>query len=103
MTAGTTPATPGTAIAARGGFGPGLCGSPWPLRIALRVGAGAYVCGEETALLHSIEGGRGIPRPRPPYPAQRGLGGAPTLINNVETLAAVPAILREGEIGRAHV
>jgi bidirectional [NiFe] hydrogenase diaphorase subunit len=85
-----------TAIAARGGFGPGLCGSPWPLRIALRVGAGAYVCGEETALLHSIEGGRGIPRPRPPYPAQRGLGGAPTLINNVETLAAVPAILREG-------
>jgi bidirectional [NiFe] hydrogenase diaphorase subunit len=64
--------------------------------LELRVGAGAYVCGEETALLASIEGGRGIPRPRPPYPAQRGLNGEPTLINNVETLAAVPAILRRG-------
>ena len=83
-------------IAARGGIGPGLCRSGWALRLELRVGAGAYVCGEETALLHSIEGLRGIPRPRPPYPAQHGLGGAPTLINNVETLAAVPAILREG-------
>lgn len=83
-------------IEARGGFGPGLCGSPWPLRLEVRVGAGAYVCGEETALLASIEGRRGTPRPRPPYPAQHGLGGMPTLINNVETLAAVPAILREG-------
>ncbi|MEB3170070.1 MAG: NADH-ubiquinone oxidoreductase-F iron-sulfur binding region domain-containing protein [Synechococcaceae cyanobacterium] len=64
--------------------------------IQLRIGAGAYVCGEETALLHSIEGGRGTPRPRPPYPAVSGLWGLPTLINNVETLAAVPAILREG-------
>jgi bidirectional [NiFe] hydrogenase diaphorase subunit len=66
------------------------------LRIQLRIGAGAYVCGEETALLHSIEGGRGTPRPRPPYPAVSGLWGLPTLINNVETFAAVPAILREG-------
>jgi bidirectional [NiFe] hydrogenase diaphorase subunit len=83
-------------VEARGGFGPALCGTAWPLRLELRVGAGAYVCGEETALLQSIEGRRGTPRPRPPYPAQRGLGGVPTLINNVETLAAVPAILREG-------
>ena len=83
-------------VEARGGFGPALCGTPWPLRLELRVGAGAYVCGEETALMQSIEGRRGTPRPRPPYPAQRGLAGAPTLINNVETLAAIPAILREG-------
>jgi bidirectional [NiFe] hydrogenase diaphorase subunit len=83
-------------VEARGGFGPAFTGTSWPLRLELRVGAGAYVCGEETALLQSIEGRRGTPRPRPPYPAQRGLGGAPTLINNVETLAAIPAILREG-------
>jgi len=83
-------------VEARGGFGAAFCGTPWPLQLEVRVGAGAYVCGEETALLQSIEGRRGTPRPRPPYPAQRGLGGAPTLINNVETLAAVPAILREG-------
>ncbi|MEB3235054.1 MAG: NADH-ubiquinone oxidoreductase-F iron-sulfur binding region domain-containing protein [Cyanobacteriota bacterium] len=66
------------------------------LDLQVRVGAGAYVCGEETALIASIEGGRGTPRSRPPYPAERGLWGAPTLINNVETLAAVPAILRRG-------
>ncbi|MEB3276078.1 MAG: NADH-ubiquinone oxidoreductase-F iron-sulfur binding region domain-containing protein [Cyanobacteriota bacterium] len=66
------------------------------LDLQVRVGAGAYVCGEETALIASIEGGRGTPHPRPPYPAQRGLWGAPTLINNVETLAALPAILRRG-------
>ena len=83
-------------ISQRGGFGVAFTGTPWPLRLELRVGAGAYVCGEETALLQSIEGGRGTPRPRPPYPAQRGLGGAPTLINNVETLAAIPPILRQG-------
>jgi hypothetical protein len=62
----------------------------------VRVGAGAYVCGEETALLASIQGRRGIPRPRPPFPAQAGLWGAPTLINNVETLATVPVILGMG-------
>jgi bidirectional [NiFe] hydrogenase diaphorase subunit len=83
-------------VEARGGFGPAFTGTAWPLRLELRVGAGAYVCGEETALLQSIEGRRGTPRPRPPYPAQRGLGGTPTLINNVETLAAIPAIVREG-------
>ena len=83
--------------ARRGGWlGEGIAGSTFALRLEVRVGAGAYVCGEETALLHSIQGQRGTPRTRPPYPAQSGLWGAPTLINNVETLAAVPAILREG-------
>ena len=62
----------------------------------LRLGAGAFVCGEETALLNSIEGKRGMPRPRPPFPAVKGLWGKPTIINNVETLACVPYILREG-------
>jgi bidirectional [NiFe] hydrogenase diaphorase subunit len=77
-------------------LGEAIAGSSFSLNLEVRVGAGAYVCGEETALLHSIEGQRGIPRTRPPYPAQSGLWGAPTLINNVETLAALPAILREG-------
>ncbi len=66
------------------------------LSIELRIGAGAYVCGEETALLASIEGGRGTPHSRPPYPAESGLWGRPTLINNVETFANVPTILRKG-------
>ena len=67
-------------------------------RIDIRMGAGAFVCGEETALLTSIEGRRGTPRPRPPYPATSGLWGCPTLINNVETFANVaPIILRGGE------
>ncbi len=70
--------------------------SNFDFKIDLRIGAGAFVCGEETALLHSIEGQRGVPRPRPPYPAESGLWGSPTLINNVETFANVPAILREG-------
>jgi len=64
--------------------------------IEVRLGAGAFVCGEETALIESIEGKRGIPRPRPPYPAQEGLWGCPTLINNVETFANIPPIIREG-------
>ena len=62
----------------------------------MRIGAGAFVCGEETALIASIEGRRGIPRPRPPYPAASGLWGNPTLINNVETFANIPAIIRNG-------
>ncbi len=70
--------------------------SRFNFRIDLRIGAGAYVCGEETALLASIEGKRGTPHPRPPYPAESGLWGHPTLINNVETFANVPAIIREG-------
>jgi len=65
-------------------------------RVDVRTGAGAFVCGEETALIASIEGNRGAPRPRPPYPATSGLWGHPTLINNVETLANVPAILQNG-------
>ena len=80
----------------QGLLGRGIAGSGHDLSIEVRVGAGAYVCGEETALLASIQGQRGTPRMRPPYPAQAGLWGAPTLINNVETFAAVPAILREG-------
>ncbi len=66
------------------------------LRIRVVEGAGAFVCGEETALLASLEGRRGLPRVRPPYPAERGLDGRPTVVNNVETLALVPWILREG-------
>jgi bidirectional [NiFe] hydrogenase diaphorase subunit len=64
--------------------------------VELRIGAGAFVCGEETALMQSVEGRRGQPRPRPPFPAQSGLWGAPTLINNVETFANVPAIVERG-------
>jgi NADH:ubiquinone oxidoreductase subunit F (NADH-binding)/(2Fe-2S) ferredoxin/NAD-dependent dihydropyrimidine dehydrogenase PreA subunit len=64
--------------------------------LELRIGAGAFVCGEETALMRSIEGRRGQPQPRPPFPAQRGLWGCPTNINNVETWAAVPVIIRKG-------
>jgi bidirectional [NiFe] hydrogenase diaphorase subunit len=70
--------------------------SSFNFRIDLRIGAGAFVCGEETALIASIEGKRGMPRPRPPYPAESGLWGSPTLINNVETLASVPPIVLSG-------
>ncbi|MEB3271658.1 MAG: NADH-ubiquinone oxidoreductase-F iron-sulfur binding region domain-containing protein [Synechococcus sp.] len=81
---------------AGGLFAGDAAGGRFHLELEVRVGAGAYVCGEETALLASIQGRRGTPRPRPPFPAQSGLWGAPTLINNVETLAAVPLILRLG-------
>jgi bidirectional [NiFe] hydrogenase diaphorase subunit len=77
-------------------LGRDICGTHFNFRIELRVGAGAYVCGEETALIASVEGKRGTPRPRPPYPAQAGLLGKPTLINNVETFASVPPIIRKG-------
>jgi bidirectional [NiFe] hydrogenase diaphorase subunit len=70
--------------------------SPFDFKIDIRIGAGAFVCGEETALIQSIEGGRGNPIPRPPYPAQKGLYDCPTLINNVETLANITAIIRNG-------
>jgi NADH-quinone oxidoreductase subunit F len=66
------------------------------LRFEVREGAGAFVCGEETALIQSLEGGRGMPKLRPPYPVERGFRGCPTIINNVETLACVPWILRHG-------
>jgi len=80
----------------RGLFGGSPAAGAFRLDLEVRVGAGAYVCGEETALLASIQGRRGTPRPRPPFPAQAGLWGAPTLINNVETLATVPVILAMG-------
>jgi bidirectional [NiFe] hydrogenase diaphorase subunit len=70
--------------------------SSFDFKIDIRVGAGAFVCGEETALIASVEGKRGTPRPRPPYPAQSGLWGSPTLINNVETFANIVPIIRKG-------
>ena len=79
-----------------GVLGSGIHGTQFSFSIDLRLGAGAFVCGEETALIRSIEGGRGTPRPRPPYPAVSGLWDCPTLINNVETFANVPAVLRNG-------
>jgi bidirectional [NiFe] hydrogenase diaphorase subunit len=77
-------------------LGTHIFGSPFDFRIDLRIGAGAFVCGEETALMASIMGERGMPRPRPPYPAESGLWGCPTLINNVETFANIPTIIRRG-------
>jgi bidirectional [NiFe] hydrogenase diaphorase subunit len=77
-------------------LGTGIFGTPFDFRIDVRIGAGAFVCGEETALMASIMGGRGTPTPRPPYPAEKGLWGMPTLLNNVETFANVPRILRDG-------
>ena len=77
-------------------LGNGICGSHFNFRIQIRLGAGAFVCGEETALIASIEGKRGTPRPRPPYPAEVGLWGLPTLINNVETYANIAPIIRNG-------
>lgn len=70
--------------------------SPFDFKVEIRIGAGAYVCGEETALMASIEGKRGVPHPRPPYPAECGLWGYPTLINNVETFANIAPIIRQG-------
>ena len=77
-------------------LGDNIFGSGFSFRCHIRLGAGAFVCGEETALLNSIEGKRGMPRPRPPFPAVKGLWGNPSIINNVETLADVSWILREG-------
>ncbi|HSG86045.1 MAG TPA: NADH-quinone oxidoreductase subunit NuoF [Candidatus Limnocylindrales bacterium] len=77
-------------------LGPDILGSGFAFDIELKLGAGAFVCGEETALIASIEGRRGMPRPRPPFPAVKGLFGQPSNINNVETLANVSSILREG-------
>ncbi len=77
-------------------LGSGIFESPFTFNIDIRIGAGAFVCGEETALMASIEGRRGQPRPRPPFPAESGLWGHPTLINNVETFANVPPIIRHG-------
>ncbi|WP_420631673.1 NADH-quinone oxidoreductase subunit NuoF [Candidatus Leptofilum sp.] len=79
-----------------GVLGDGICGTTFNFQIEIRLGAGAFVCGEETALIASVEGKRGQPRPRPPYPAELGLWGEPTLINNVETFANVAPIVRNG-------
>ena len=80
----------------RGLLGDRVCGSDYSLRLSVKKGAGAFVCGEESALIASIEGRRGMPRYRPPYPAIKGLWGRPTLVNNVETYGNVPWIMRNG-------
>jgi NADP-reducing hydrogenase subunit HndC len=79
-----------------GFLGKNLFGTGFSFRIVIHSGAGAYICGEETALIESIEGKRGEPRARPPYPTTNGLWGKPTLVNNVETIANIPAIIRHG-------
>lgn len=79
-----------------GFLGKGASGTSWDFDIYVHRGAGAYICGEETAQLESLEGRRGMPRLKPPFPAGMGLYGCPTTINNVETIAAVPTILRRG-------
>src|SRR5262245_484673 len=80
----------------QGVLGTRIFDSLFNFRVDIRVGRGAFVCGEETALIASIEGGRGMPRPRPPYPAEFGLWGKPTLINNVETYANIAPIIAHG-------
>lgn len=77
-------------------LGDKVLGSDFGFDLEIRLGAGAFVCGEETALIHSIEGDRGQPRVRPPFPAVKGLWGKPTIINNVETLANIPAVIALG-------
>jgi bidirectional [NiFe] hydrogenase diaphorase subunit len=79
-----------------GFLGSQICNTKFSFDIEIRIGGGAFVCGEETALIASIEGRRGTPRPRPPFPAQSGLWDMPTLINNVESFANIPTILRRG-------
>ncbi len=80
----------------RGLLGENIFGSGWSFRVTLRRGAGAYICGEETALIESLEGRSGEPRTRPPYPVTQGLWGKPTVVNNVKTWASVPPILTRG-------
>ena len=80
----------------RGLLGKNILGSEFSFDIAIRLGAGAFVCGEETALIHSLQGMRGEPTTKPPFPAQSGLWGKPTIVNNVETLANVPVIFERG-------
>jgi NADH dehydrogenase (ubiquinone) flavoprotein 1 len=81
---------------AKGLLGRNACGSGWDFDVKTHPGGGAYVCGEETALIESLEGKQGRPRVKPPYPANSGLYGCPTTVNNVETIASVPAILKRG-------
>jgi NADH-quinone oxidoreductase subunit F len=91
---------------AAGLLGKNACGSGWDYDLYVHRGAGAYICGEETALIESLEGKKGMPRLKPPFPAAVGLYGCPTTVNNVETIAVVPTILRRGgawfaQFGRA--
>ena len=81
---------------ALGLLGAGIFETPFNFNVDIRIGAGAFVCGEETALMASVEGKRGTPRPRPPFPAESGLWGCPTLINNVESFANISAIINKG-------
>ncbi|MBM3610212.1 MAG: NADH-quinone oxidoreductase subunit NuoF [Alphaproteobacteria bacterium] len=81
---------------AHGFFGKNPPKTAWPLEVYMHQGAGAYICGEESALLESLEGKRGLPRLKPPFPAVSGLYGCPTVVNNVETIAVIPTILRRG-------
>src|SRR5256886_4004924 len=85
-----------TQAGACGRVGERILGSDFSIQVEIRRGAGGFVLGEETALLESIEGRRAMPRPRPPFPVEAGLFGKPTVINNVETLAAVPSIVARG-------
>jgi NADH:ubiquinone oxidoreductase subunit F (NADH-binding) len=80
----------------KGIIGKSVMGTDFAFNSEIRIGAGAFVCGEETALIQSIEGQRGMPRMRPPYPSTSGLWGKPTVINNVETLANIPSIIQNG-------
>ncbi|MEN6305546.1 MAG: NAD(P)H-dependent oxidoreductase subunit E [Armatimonadia bacterium] len=84
------------ALMARGFLGDNILGTDFSLKLSIMQGGGAFVCGEETGLIASLEGRRGMPRLRPPFPAEQGLWGQPTLVNNVETLALVPWIVRHG-------
>ncbi len=92
----TASRSPSKAAEERGLIGDNIMGSDFSFHIKLKEGAGAFVCGEETALMQSIEGNRGMPRMRPPFPAESGLWKRPTNINNVETLAVVPWIITNG-------
>ncbi len=88
-------------------LGPDACGSGWAMDVYVHHGAGAYICGEETALLESLEGKKGQPRLKPPFPANAGLYGCPTTVNNVESIAVAPTILRRGatwfaDLGKAN-
>ena len=80
----------------QGYLGRNICGFGFDFELKIKLGAGAFVCGEETALIASVEGKRGTPRPRPPFPSVKGLWGMPTMINNVETLATIPQIINKG-------
>ena len=87
---------PSTRPTSQGWLGKDIQGTGFDLEVVIHRGAGAYICGEETALLTSLEGGKGFPRLKPPFPAISGLFACPTIVNNVETLACVPFILRHG-------